>query len=118
GIARLRHHEDVGDIGKGPLIGDDAGKADLLFVAVEPEGKRMADNAAHDPLRDAAREKVVNECDVETARVGVDPIAPAADDAGGDNTLVHRSYPKACLGDDRRGETTAPALRPRQRRRG
>lgn len=42
GVALLRDDEDIGEVGKGRLIGDDAGKADLRALAINPEHERMS----------------------------------------------------------------------------
>jgi hypothetical protein len=43
GVAFLRDDEDIGEVGKGRLIGDDAGKADLRALAINAEHERMSD---------------------------------------------------------------------------
>ena len=43
GGAFLRDDEDIGEVGKGRLIGDDAGKADLRALSINAEHERMSD---------------------------------------------------------------------------
>jgi hypothetical protein len=43
GVALLRDDEDIGEVGKGRLISDDAGKADLSALAINAEHERMSD---------------------------------------------------------------------------
>ena len=43
GVALLRDDEDIGEVGKGRLIGDDAGKADLRARSINAEHERMSD---------------------------------------------------------------------------
>jgi hypothetical protein len=43
GVALLRDDEDIGEVGKGRLIGDDAGKADLRALAINAKHERMSD---------------------------------------------------------------------------
>jgi hypothetical protein len=43
GVALLADDEDIGEIGKGRLIGDDAGKADLRALSINAEHERMRD---------------------------------------------------------------------------
>jgi hypothetical protein len=42
GVALLRDDEDIGEVGKGRLIGDDAGEADLRALAINAERERMS----------------------------------------------------------------------------
>ena len=43
GVALLRDDEDIGEVGKGRLIGDNAGEADLIALAINAEHERMSD---------------------------------------------------------------------------
>jgi hypothetical protein len=43
GVALLGDDEDIGEVGKGRLIGDDAGKADLRALSINAEHERMCD---------------------------------------------------------------------------
>jgi hypothetical protein len=42
-VALLGDNEDIGEVGKGRLIGDDAGKADLHARSINAEHERMSD---------------------------------------------------------------------------
>ena len=98
-VALLGDNEDIGEVGKGRLVGDEACKADLQSVAIETEGHRVRNRAAHCFARDVARpvrafgEKMMDSFDIETGGVGIDLIAPAADHAAGNNGLGHRNSP-------------------------
>ena len=43
GVALLGDDEDIGEVGKGRLIGDDAGKAGLRARSINAEHERMSD---------------------------------------------------------------------------
>jgi hypothetical protein len=92
-VALLRDDEDVGEVGKGRLIADDAGEPDLRPVAIKPERHRMSNCAMQSIKRDIARpvrtlgEKMMDQRDIETDRVSVDLIAPSVDQAAGDDGL-------------------------------
>jgi hypothetical protein len=45
GVALLRDDEDIGEVGKGRLIGDNAGEADLIALAINAEHERMIQRA-------------------------------------------------------------------------
>ena len=46
GVALLRDDEDIGEIGKGRLIRDNAGEADLRALAINAENERMIQRAS------------------------------------------------------------------------
>ena len=46
GVALLRDDEDIGEVGKGRLIGDNAGEADLRALAINAENERMIQRAS------------------------------------------------------------------------
>ena len=46
GVAFLRDDEDIGEVGKGRLIGDNAGEADLRALAINAENERMIQRAS------------------------------------------------------------------------
>jgi hypothetical protein len=54
--------------------------------------------------------KLMDQCNIETIRVGIDLIAPSAEDAAGNHGLGHRRTPAGLLG-------TMPA-RPKTQRAG
>jgi hypothetical protein len=45
GVAFLRDDEDIGEVGKGRLIGDNAGEADLHALAINAKHERMIQRA-------------------------------------------------------------------------
>ncbi len=106
GVALLRDDEDIGEVGKGRLIGDDSGEADLRALAINAEHERMSKRTTQGIQRDIARpvralgEKMMDQRDIETARVSVDFKAPAADCAAGNNGLGHRGNPCSLAVDD------------------
>src|SRR6516162_4510443 len=92
-VALLGDNEDIGEIGKSRLVGDEACKADLRVVAIETERHRVSNRASHCFERDVARpvgalgEKMMDLFDIETGGIGIDLIAPAADHAAGNYGL-------------------------------
>jgi hypothetical protein len=42
GVALLCDNEDIGEVGKGRLIGDDSGEADLRALAINTEHERVS----------------------------------------------------------------------------
>jgi hypothetical protein len=98
-VALLRDDEDIGEVGKGRPIGDNAGEADLHALAIKSERHRMGDRATQRVEGDIARpvrtlgEKIMNQSDVEAGGVSVDLMPPAADHATGNNGLGHRDNP-------------------------
>src|SRR5204862_4091209 len=106
GMALLRYDKDIGKIGKGRLIGDQAGKADLRALAIEAKDERVSNRATQCIERDIARpvralgKKMMDQCDIETGRIGIDLIMPAADHAAGEDSLGHRGNPCSLALDD------------------
>ena len=45
GVALLRDDEDIGEVGKSRLIGDNAGEADLRALAINAKHERMIQRA-------------------------------------------------------------------------
>ena len=122
-VALLCDDEDIGEVGKARLVGDDAGEANLRAAAIHAEHNRMSDGATQSIERDPARpvralgEKMVDQCDIETGGVSIDLIAPAADHAAGNNGLGHRGNPCSLALDDTAAAKTqragaAPAKSP------
>jgi hypothetical protein len=98
-IALLRGNEDIGEVSKSRLVGDEACKTDLRGFAIEAKSHRVRNRATHCFERDVARpvralgEKMMDPFDIETGGIGIDLIAPAADHAAGNNGLGHRDNP-------------------------
>jgi hypothetical protein len=98
-VALLGDNEDIGEVGKGRLVGDEARKANLRAVAIETERHRVSNRAMHCFERDVAcpmralGEKIMDPFDIETGGIGIDLIAPAADHAAGNYGLGHRDNP-------------------------
>ena len=98
-VALLGDNEDIGEIGKSRLVGDEACKADLRAVAIETERHRVSNRATHCFNRDVARpvgalgEKLINPFNIETGGIGVDLIASATDHAAGNYSLGHPDNP-------------------------
>src|SRR5581483_3295756 len=93
--ALLLEHEDIGDVGEGGVVGDDAGEADLGIAAIDAEHERVRDRPlellardAGGPVRTLAQEGVR---DIEVDARGV-----RADDVLAASPLVRRRRHRRC----------------------
>jgi hypothetical protein len=85
--ATVLDDEDVGEIGVGGEVGDDAREADLAITLEETERDGAGDGALDDVARDARRpvgsgQDAVHEIDVEPRAIGgeEDLVAPALEE--------------------------------------
>lgn len=96
GVALFGGDEHVREIRKSRLVGDNPREADLGILAIEAKHHRMGNRAVQEvewhtagPVR-APGEKIVDQWNVETGRVGVDLIKPPTRHAARDYGLGHR----------------------------
>ena len=81
--AMLFEDEDVGDVGEGSVVGDDARATGLSAVAVDADGERVFYRALDDVAREVlagpvrGAEEGVDHVDVETRGVGGDGVVSA-----------------------------------------
>ena len=98
-IALLRDNKNIGEVGEGRLVGDEACKTNLRAVAIKAERRGVSNRATHCFERDVAcpmrtlGEEMMNPVNLETGRIGIDLIAPATDHAAGNYGLGHPDNP-------------------------